>query len=57
MEVIPLDAALVKGSHGRVTDRAGEGPLFLTSEPKLLPGGQLASTAVRDLLLDHVFME
>jgi hypothetical protein len=57
MEVIPLDATLVKGSHGRITDRPEEGPLLLTSEPRLLQRGQLASTAVRDLLLDHVFME
>lgn len=55
MEVIPLDARLVKGSHGRITDRAADGPLFLTSEPRLLPGGSLESTDVCRVLLDHVF--
>ena len=38
MDVISLDATLVKGSHGRPTDRADEGPLFITSAPELLKG-------------------
>ncbi|HUJ74361.1 MAG TPA: alkaline phosphatase family protein, partial [bacterium] len=29
MDVIPLDAGLVKGSHGRLTDAPAQGPLFL----------------------------
>ena len=33
MDVIPLDATLVKGSHGRVTDNAADGPIFMSSEP------------------------
>jgi hypothetical protein len=32
MKVIPLDASLVRGSHGRVTDRLEDGPLFISSE-------------------------
>jgi predicted AlkP superfamily pyrophosphatase or phosphodiesterase len=55
MDVIPLDATLVRGSHGRLTDRAEDGPLFITSEPQLLGEGPVAATGVRDLLLDHVF--
>jgi predicted AlkP superfamily pyrophosphatase or phosphodiesterase len=55
MDVIPLDATLVRGSHGRLTDRAEDGPLFITSEPQLLGAGPVAATDVRDLLLDHVF--
>ena len=55
MDVIPLDATLVRGSHGRLTDCADEGPLFITSEPDLLQAGPVAATEVRDLLLDHVF--
>jgi hypothetical protein len=47
----------VKGSHGRPTDRPEDGPLFVTSEPKLLPGARLAATDVRGLLLDHVFRD
>jgi predicted AlkP superfamily pyrophosphatase or phosphodiesterase len=55
MDVIPLDATLVRGSHGRLTDRAEDGPLFITSEPGLLREGPVAATEVRDLLLEHVF--
>ena len=55
MDVIPLDATLVRGSHGRPTDRAEDGPLFITSEPDLLREGPVAATEVRDLLLAHVF--
>jgi predicted AlkP superfamily pyrophosphatase or phosphodiesterase len=55
LDVIPLDATLVKGSHGRVTDRPEDGPLFMTSEPELLPPGDVEAPGVKDLLLRHVF--
>ncbi|GAM10008.1 type I phosphodiesterase / nucleotide pyrophosphatase [Geobacter sp. OR-1] len=55
MDVIPLDAALVKGSHGRITDNPDDGPLFMTSAPQLLEGSEIEATAVRDLILRHVF--
>ncbi len=55
MDVIPLDASLVKGSHGRVTAHAEDGPLVISSERSLLPEGAVAATAVKQLILDHVF--
>ncbi|HEX4985357.1 MAG TPA: nucleotide pyrophosphatase/phosphodiesterase family protein [Burkholderiales bacterium] len=55
MDVISLDATLVKGSHGRVTDDPAHGPLFATSAPELLGEGDVAATDVKRLLLDHVF--
>jgi predicted AlkP superfamily pyrophosphatase or phosphodiesterase len=55
MDVISLDATLVKGSHGRPTDRPEDGPLLITSRPDLLGEGPLAATGVKDLLLAHVF--
>jgi predicted AlkP superfamily pyrophosphatase or phosphodiesterase len=55
MDVIPLDATLVRGSHGRPTDRAEDGPLLITSEPGLLADGPVAATEIKALLLDHVF--
>lgn len=57
MDVIPLDASLVKGSHGRIPDRADEGPLLLTSEAKLLPSETLPAQQVYDLLLAHIFAD
>ena len=55
MEVIPLDANLVRGSHGRPTDRDEEGPVFMTSAPELLPEGRVGSEDVKGLILNHVF--
>ncbi|MBF0394684.1 MAG: alkaline phosphatase family protein [Alphaproteobacteria bacterium] len=55
MDVIPLDASLVRGSHGRRPDTPAEGPLIISSEPDLLPEGSVDATQVRDILLAHVF--
>ena len=55
MDVIPLDATLVKGSHGRTTDLALDGPLLISSNAALLPSGGIAATEVKQLILDHVF--
>ncbi len=55
MDVIGLDATVVRGSHGRPTERAEDGPLFITSAPELLAEGPVAATAVKQLLLDHLF--
>jgi len=57
MDVIPLDASLVKGSHGRVTVDAEEGPVFVSSEKRLTPDGPVAATDVKSLILGHVFDE
>ena len=57
MEVIPLNAGLVKGSHGRITDSDDEGPIFLTTEPKLLGAPTLGATDVYQRILEHVFSD
>jgi predicted AlkP superfamily pyrophosphatase or phosphodiesterase len=55
MDVIPLDATLVRGSHGRVTDDAADGPVFVSSESQLTPDGPIEAIAVKDIVLRHVF--
>jgi len=56
MDVISLkDTALVKGSHGRLTDDAAHGPLVISSRPGLLPEGALEASAFKQLVLEHVF--
>ena len=55
MDVVPLDATLVRGSHGRLPDDAADGPVLISSEPSLLPDGTIAATDVKDLVLRHVF--
>jgi hypothetical protein len=57
LDVIGLDASVVKGSHGRLSDAPEAGPLFMTSEPALLPETAVHATAVKDLVLRHVFEE
>lgn len=54
LKVVPLDASLVRGSHGRVTDRLEDGPVFMSSEKQAVIG-PVDSTAVRDLILSHLF--
>ena len=55
MDVIPLDAGLVKGSHGRADTPDALGPIFMSSEPWLLPGGPVDATDVKELFLAHIF--
>lgn len=56
MDVIPLDASLVRGSHGRPTDDVREGPLIIADRAELLGNRQaIAATDVKSLLLDAVF--
>ena len=54
MDVIPLDATLVKGSHGRPTDAPEECPLFITQQAQHLPSTSIAAGDVCSLLLRHL---
>ena len=54
MDVIPLDATLVKGSHGRLTDDPAQGPVFLSTEPDLVPD-TMRAVDVKNVVLRHVF--
>ena len=58
MDVIPLDATLVKGSHGRLTDKPEQGPLFITTHPELLreSGSSVAAVDFKQIVLDHLFL-
>ena len=55
MDVVPLDASLVRGSHGRLPDDPAQRPILISSEPELLGEGEIEPTGVKDLLLRHVF--
>ena len=54
LDVIPLDATLVKGSHGRIPDDPASGPLLMTKQTDLLPDGDVAAADVHDLILRHL---
>ena len=53
MDVIPLDASLVKGSHGRRPADKKDWPIFATARPGILPAQPIESTDVFQLLRRH----
>ena len=54
MDVIPLDATLVKGSHGRAGPASEDGPVFLSRQRGLLEKNEIASVDVYGLILKHL---
>jgi len=55
MDVIPLDASLVRGSHGRVALDPDRAPIMIADAARS-PGGAISCTGVRDVLLEHLFV-
>jgi hypothetical protein len=55
LDLIPLDASLVRGSHGLPPSDPAAGPLLASNQPQLLDSPHIEPTAVRDLILRHVF--
>jgi predicted AlkP superfamily pyrophosphatase or phosphodiesterase len=53
MDVIPLDATLVKGSHGRRPADTRHWPVIITEKSNGLTGKQIESTDVFPILLRH----
>lgn len=56
MDVIPLDATLVKGSHGHLTQKSEDCPVFITRQSQLLQHSSIAAIDVFNLMLDHLQM-
>jgi predicted AlkP superfamily pyrophosphatase or phosphodiesterase len=54
MDVIPLDALLVKGSHGRRPADKKDWPVFITGQPEILGTKPIESTEVYHALLRQV---
>jgi hypothetical protein len=54
MDVIPLDATLVKGSHGRRPADKKDWPVFITSQPEFLGAKEIESTDAFQILLRQV---
>ncbi|MDP9353524.1 MAG: alkaline phosphatase family protein [Chloroflexota bacterium] len=54
MDVIPLDASLVKGSHGRLPSTAAQGPLLITPDAGMLHAPVVQADTVADLILRHL---
>jgi len=54
MDVIPLDASLVKGSHGRLPDDPRDGPLLISSS-RSAKASRVEATEVPRLILETIF--
>ena len=54
LDVIPLDASLVRGSHGRADEWSDHGPLLMTRTPELVGTDHLHSVDVHDVILRHL---
>lgn len=54
LEVVPLDASLVRGSHGRVPTDPLEGPVFVTERSALREATKVPAAQVHDLVLKHL---
>ena len=54
LDVIPLDATLVRGSHGAAPASPEVGPLVISSEPSLLDRSSYAPVDIHDLILKHL---
>lgn len=57
MNVIGLDASIVKGSHGRPVDDPAMGPLIMTDAPGALPAGPVDAREVKQIALSILFKE
>jgi predicted AlkP superfamily pyrophosphatase or phosphodiesterase len=57
MDVIPLDATLVKGSHGRRPENKKDWPVIITEKPQSGAAKQIESTDVYQILLRHFGVE
>ena len=57
MNVIPLKAELVGGSHGRMPEDEKDFPVFLSNMPEVDTPKQVEATQVYDLIKQHVIKE
>lgn len=53
LDIIPLDATLVKGSHGRIPDDKNEWPILMTKYEQEVPK-EVEAVDVFDIILEHL---
>ncbi|MGD1945243.1 MAG: alkaline phosphatase family protein [Croceivirga sp.] len=54
MDIIPLEAELIKGSHGRIPENDDDWPVLITNENNLLNSNKIEATEVFSILKQHV---
>ena len=54
LDVIPLDASIVRGSHGAPPPTPEVGPMLISNQPALIDRAAYDATEIRDLMLRHL---
>lgn len=54
LDIIPLDASLIKGSHGRKTENSEDFPIFISNQSIGNDLPELEATEIYDLIKSHV---
>ena len=54
LDIIPLDASLVKGSHGRMPEDTKDHPILITNKKNALLKDRLLATEVYGIIEDHL---
>lgn len=54
LDVIPIRAELVKGSHGRIPELEQDYPVLLSNSPELVPEKLIEATVVYSILEKHI---
>ena len=54
MDVIPLDASLVRGSHGHLTSSIAQSPLLITQQQNVLKSETIEAKEVFDVIYSHL---
>lgn len=54
MDIIPIDATLIKGSHGRLTEDKEDYPIFISNHINGINEDVISAIQVRDLIEDHL---
>ncbi|SIR00882.1 alkaline phosphatase family protein [Maribacter ulvicola] len=54
MDIIPIDATLIKGSHGRLTEDEEDFPIFISNHLSGDNNQRISAVQVRDLIEDHL---
>lgn len=54
MDIIPLDATLVKGSHGRITEDQEDFPIFISNYANVVKNESIRAIDVRSIIEKHL---
>lgn len=54
LDIIPLDASIIKGSHGRKPENSEDHPIFISNQKSIINTNVVEAVEVYDLIKNHV---